>query len=500
MNLAIINSRAEIGVQAASIQVEVHIAGGLPGLTLVGLPATAVREARDRVRAALQNSGFKLPPRRITVNLAPADLPKDGARFDLAIALGILQASGQLKAELDDVEFIGELSLSGELKPISGVLPAVVSAQKANRAIVVPAANAEEAHLVNYEQLRLAQNLLQVCAALQQHAPWPTATPSAQHQASAQLDFADVRGQTHAKRALEIAVCGRHNVLMLGPPGSGKSMLAQRIPSIYPELSQQHALELAAVNSSWGNQQNWSQWRQAPFRSPHHSASAAALVGGGSHPRPGEISLAHRGILFLDELPEFRRSVLELMREPMESGEVHLARVRQRICFPAQFQLIAAMNPCPCGYLGDSSGRCHCSADSIQRYQARVSGPLLDRIDMQIHVPRLQASELLQPPATDADNSLCIKQRLEVARQRQWDRRAKLNHALDSAELQEDCRLKSHHRQLLQQAAERLQLSGRAIHRVLKVARSIADLANEANVEAAHLAEALQYRRIAAGI
>ncbi|MGJ8667884.1 MAG: YifB family Mg chelatase-like AAA ATPase [Oceanococcus sp.] len=499
MNLAIINSRAEVGVTAPCVQVEVHIAGGLPGLTLVGLPATAVREARDRVRAALQSSGFKIPPRRITVNLAPADLPKHGARFDLAIALGILQASGQLNADLVGMEFLGELSLSGELKPVTGVLPAVVAAKTEARTMVVPQGNAAEAQLPQYTELRFANNLLEAVAALSGESLWPEAEQArniADGLADGSLmDFHDVKGQLQAKRALEVAVCGRHNVLMTGPPGSGKSMLAQRLPSICPELSQQEALELAAIHSTVGNTLCWDTWRKAPFRSPHHSASPAALVGGGSQPQPGEISLAHHGVLFLDELPEFKRGVLEVMREPMESGEIHISRARHRLTFPAHFQLVAAMNPCPCGYLGDASSQCHCSEEAVSRYQARISGPLFDRIDLRLRVPRIETRDLLSRSDNNAESSATIKRRVERARQHQLARRNKLNSQLLPQELEQDCKLSKQNQQLLLTASDRMQLSGRAVHRVLKVARSIADLAESETVTQIHLAESLQYRQ-----
>lgn len=500
MSLSIVHTRAEVGIQAPAVRVEVHVAGGLPGLTIVGLPNSGVREAKDRVRAAIQTSGFKLPPRRITVNLAPADLPKDGARFDLAIALGILQASDQIEADLSQCEFIGELSLSGGLRPVSGVLCAVIAAKASQRAIVVPADCAAEAALPEHPQARQAEHLLQVCEALSGQQDWqgisqrPNA-PSATPQLAA--DFAEVRGQAQAKRALEIAACGHHNVLMLGAPGSGKSMLAQRFISICPPLSERQAVELASVQSTIAGGFNPAQWRQIPFRSPHHNCSAAALVGGGSHPKPGEISLAHHGTLFLDELPEFSRHVLEVLREPLESGEIHLSRARQRVTYPARFQLIAAMNPCPCGYLGDASARCHCTSEQVQRYRQRISGPLLDRIDLHVNVPRLASVEMLGADHPHSESSADIRQRVIAARQRQQDRRGKCNSQLSAAELNIDCHLDSATRALLTQAAERLQLSGRGIHRVLKVARSIADLGEAERIATAHLAEALQYRHTA---
>ena len=501
MNLSIINSRAEVGIQAPAVKVEVHVAGGLPGLTIVGLPTTAVREARDRVRAALQNSGFKLPPRRITVNLAPADLPKDGARFDLAIALGILQASGQLECQLDEFEFVGELSLSGELRPVSGVLSAVMAAKLAQRAAVIPFDNAAEAALPQHPHSYCASSLLEVCNCLSQHAPWRTlsvcADSNSHNSEISELDFSQVRGQALAKRALEIAAAGRHNLLMQGPPGSGKSMLAQRLPSICPDLTDQQALQLAAIQSTLPGGYDHKLWRRIPFRSPHHNPSAAALVGGGSHPKPGEISHAHYGILFLAELPEFSRHVLEVLREPLESGEIHIARARSRVTYPSRFQLLAAMNPCPCGYLGDSNGRCHCSGEQVQRYRQRISGPLLDRIDLHINVPRIASRELLNTSAADkaTESSTTIRERVIAARERQYARRDKCNAELNAQELEQDCALDKASRQLLESASERLNLSGRGLHRVLKVTRSIADLAASTEVKTVHLAEALQYRQ-----
>ncbi len=496
MNLAIVSTRSELGIQAPAVTVEVHVAGGLPGLTIVGLPTAAVREAKDRVRAALQNSGFSLPARRITVNLAPADLPKDGGRFDLAIALGILVASGQLLAELAGYEFLGELSLSGALRPVQAVLPAVMAAALVGNRLVIPSDNAAEAAITAPKTVFQASHLLQVCAALQGRDDWLPVDRAVEPgpRPRRALDCADVQGQGRAKRALEIAATGRHNLLLIGPPGSGKSMLAQRLPGLCPELSASEALELASIQSTSRNGFDPQQWRQVPFRSPHHSASAAALVGGGSTPRPGEISLAHGGTLFLDELPEFSRVVLEVLREPLESGWIQISRVREQVRFPARFQLIAAMNPCPCGYLGDPQASCHCTQEQVQRYRSRISGPLLDRIDLHVTVPRLPAAELLRSPAQAAEPSARIRARVDQARARQLRRAGKCNADLDATELEQHCALQPTERALLQRAAEQLCLSGRGVHRVLKVARSIADLAGSTSVDSPHLAEALSFR------
>ncbi len=497
MSLAIIHCRAELGIAAPPVQVEVHVAGGLPGMTIVGLPATAVREAKDRVRAALQNSGFSIPPRRITINLAPADLPKDGGRFDLAMAIGILQASDQLRADLHDVELIGELSLSGELRPVASLLPSVMASRRSGRALVVPVACADQAVIARHPRLRMADHLLAVCAGLKDASAWPALPLRPPVSALPEWrDLGEVRGHARARRALEVAASGRHNLLLLGPPGSGKSLLASTLPGLCPELTEAEALELASIESASHGGFRTERWRQVPFRNPHHSSTAAAMAGGGGIPRPGEISLAHHGVLFLDELPEFRRGVLEVLREPMETGQVRIARVRQRIDYPARFQLVAAMNPCPCGYLGDPSGRCHCSRDAVQRYRGRVSGPLLDRVDLQILVPRLPPAELLQTAKRPAEGSAAVRQRVCAARQRQLDRSGCLNAELPPEALEQVCRMETPARELLQQAGERLQLSGRSLHRVMKVARTIADLEYSEIVTVSHLAEALQYRQL----
>lgn len=502
MSLAVAFTRAQEGVAAPLVTVEVHLSGGLPQTSIVGLPEAAVREARDRVRVAIQNTQFEYPNRRVTVNLAPAELPKDGGRFDLAIALGILAAGGQVPREaLHGCEFLGELALSGELRPVTGVLPALLRARQGKRCVIVPFDNAHEAALLGDIDVRVARTLAEVCAHLRGSEilaqPVADATPNIAH--ADEPDLADVRGQLHARRVLEIAATGGHHLLMIGPPGTGKSMLAARLPSILPPLSESEALAACAVRSICGMPIEPGAWKRRPFRNPHHTASGVALVGGGSHPRPGEISLAHHGVLFLDELPEFDRHTLEVLREPLESGRIVISRAARQAEFPARFQLVAAMNPCPCGYAGDSNGRCRCTPDAIARYRGRISGPLLDRIDLTVDVPRLPLVELDSGRNARDESSAAMRARVTDAREIAMSRAGKPNAALTTREMERDCALGNDERELLQRAMDKLGLSARAYHRVLRVARSIADLAAAERIGREHLAEALQCRRVGAG-
>ncbi len=494
MGLALVHGRARAGVHAPAVKVEVYLAGGLPRMSIVGLPEAAVREAKDRVRAAIQCAQYEFPARVITVNLAPADLPKDGGRFDLPIALGILAASGQIPREaLDGYEFLGELGLTGELRPVDGALPAALAAAQAGRKLVVPLANGAEAALASGIEVHTARTLLEVCALLNGSKTLPIAeAPSAEPVHGP--DMRDVRGQMHARRALEIAAAGGHHLLLIGPPGCGKTLLASRLPGLLPEASETEALEAAAIASVSGRGLDPARWRERPFRAPHHTASAVALVGGGGEPRPGEVSLAHNGVLFLDELPEWDRRALEVLREPLESGIVTISRAARQNEFPARFQLVAAMNPCPCGWAGDVSGRCRCLPDAIRRYRARISGPLLDRIDLHVEVPRLPPSEL-RPDAPDGEASGTIRARVEQAQQMQMQRASVLNARLGQAETMSSCRLCERDQQLLERAIDSLQLSARAMHRILRVARTIADLAGSDQIATAHLTEAIGYRR-----
>ena len=496
MSFATVTTRAQIGLLSPAVAVEVHLSGGLPAFNIVGLPETAVRESRDRVRSAIANSGFQFPSAgRVTVNLAPADLPKLGSRYDLAIAIGVLAASGQVRAELcEGFEFLGELALNGALRPVSGALPVALACRQDRHALIMPRGNGGETARVPGVALLPADNLLAVCAHLDASVPLQPQLPEPCGAGASTLDLASVVGHARAKRALAIAAAGRHNLLMSGPPGTGKTLLATRLPGILPPLTEDEWLEVAAVQSVAGARLAAAPSDQPPFRAPHHSASGIALVGGGAIPQPGEITLAHRGVLFLDELTEWPRRHLELLREPLESGEIVVARAQRRVSFPARFQLIGAMNPCPCGYLGSTVRACRCTPDQVQRYRDRISGPLLDRFDLQIEVSQ-PGSVLLQPDArVDTECSATVRERVLAARERQLRRQRVTNSELRDADLERAVPLDEAGRELLRRAAERWGLSARACHRILRVARSIADLDDRAAPTTADLAEALGYR------
>ena len=497
MALTELYTRAEQGIHAPSVTVEVHISNGLPAFSIVGLPEAAVRESRDRVRSAIINSGFDFPARKITVNLAPADLPKEGGRYDLAIALGILASSAQINTNfLNQYEFYAELALSGELRAVNGLVPALIQCQQQQHKVILADANQIEVGFIKHLDARMAQNLAQVCQCLngddnlKQAESLPTSeTPDYQ------LDLAEVLGQAQAKRALEVAACGAHHMLMMGPPGTGKSMLAQRFNTLLPEMTEQEALQTLSIHSISNHAScNLKYWKARPFRSPHHTVSGIALVGGGSQPKPGEISLAHNGVLFLDELTEFDRKTIEVLREPLETGQIHISRAARQATFPASFQLIAAMNPCPGGC--ESIQTCSCSQEQLSRYKNKLSVPLLDRIDIQIELPRLNKNELINQKIMHQQTSQQVRQRVSAARERQLHRQGCLNGQMNNQQIENICQLDSASQQLLSQAIDKLKLSARSYHRLLKLARTIADLAGQESISAECISEAISYRRL----